>query len=795
MASSRRKNRRILVVEDTGEERPFLRGMVTHQLLQRGLEFDRAFAIANEVRRTLSGRERVAASELAVLIEEQLGDSEATSGAEAGPTIEVTYDEERLPFSRGLLAQSLMASGLQPEDAYSTALATLERLRFDSGTGIESTALADLVARLVEDRHGPSLAQRYRLMRSIRRLPKPVVIYIGGTSGTGKSTLAFDLAPLLRIYRLHSTDSIRQVMRMIFSPAILPSLHHSSFEAEPDEKPGVESEEFGGFDEQSRRVGVGVRAVVERSIAENTSVIVEGVHLLPPLVPFPDLDGQAYQIMLMLETRDRGTHRSHFATRTQAGARRAERYLAHFESIRALQDLLLERAEEDDIPTLDTTDREQTRLRALQIITEELRTRVPELGESNEAEHRGPASLLIVLDGLGDQPVRSLAGRTPLQAASTPTFDRLAREGRSGLCDPVAPGVVPDTASGNLALFGHSPRVLQRGPIEAIGGGLEMKEGDIALRANFATLGDNGQIVDRRAGRIREHAQELASELDALSVPELAAAGVSVSVQAGTEHRLALALSGPGLSAEIFGSDPGDAAIPSAPLRPRPRSAEDARAHQTAQLLRAFEDAAHSVLKDHSLNAMRHRRGLPAANCILTRGAGVYYRLTPPDALVGARLAAIAADRTVLGIARASGATLDVKPGMTANLDTDVGLKFRRAAEQLAANDIVVVHIKGADIAAHDRRADLKVQFLETIDRELGRFLEQWSGPLRIAISADHCTLVESGQHSSDPVPAVIWGTGIEADDSTAFDELSAAQGSLQRFPLQNLLARLRYAD
>lgn len=794
MAGSTRKNRRILVVEESGEERPFLRGVVTHQLLQRGLEFDRSYAIANEIRKELAGRDRIASTELAALIEERL---QSVVGAEAppfapgdtGPPVEVTYDGERLPFSRGLLAQSLMAAGLQPEDAYSLALATLEALRHEESHHIESNDLADRIAALVDDRHGPALAQRYRLMRSIRRLSKPVVIYIGGTSGTGKSTLAFDLAPMLRIYRLHSTDSIRQVMRMIFSPAILPSIHHSSFDAQPADGGSSDTDEFSSFDEQARRVAVGVRAVVERSIAENASVIVEGVHLLPSLVPFPDLEGRAYQLMLMLETRDRSTHRSHFVTRTQAGARRAERYLEHFESIRGLQHLLLERAEESDVPTLDTTDREQTRLRALQIITEELRQRVPELGS---ASTQRPPALLLILDGLGDQPVRSLAGRTPLQAARTPTLDRLAREGRTGLCDPEGPGIVPDTASGNLALFGHSPKVLERGPIEAIGCGLEMREGDVALRANFATLDASGHVIDRRAGRIREHAVELAAALDALVVPELQAAEVTVGVRAGTEHRLALALSGPDLSAQILGSDPGDAAVPSLPLEPRAQVADDANALRTARLLEAFEKAARSMLEAHPLNADRVRRGLPVANCVLTRGAGVYYRLTPPDALTGATLAAVAADRTVLGIARASGATLDVQPGMTANLDTDVGLKFRRAAHLLESNDVVVVHIKGADIAAHDRRADLKVQFLETIDRELGAFLDGWSAPLRIAVSADHCTLVESGQHSADPVPALLWGSGIEADDSLRFDEAAAASGGMQRFPLQDLLARLR---
>ena len=155
----------------------------------------------------------------------------------------------------------------------------------------------------------------------------------------------------------------------------------------------------------------------------------------------------------------------------------------------------------------------------------------------------------------------------PTSNVYTPNLDRLAQEGCSGLADPVAPGVVPDTAAGSLALFGQSPLALKRGPVEALGAGIELSPGDIALRANFATL-ENGLVVDRRAGRIREGAEELAKALDRLPLPGSLADDVELRVRPATEHRVALVLRGEGLSSAILGSDPGDGTPPGPPPIP-----------------------------------------------------------------------------------------------------------------------------------------------------------------------------------------------------------------------------------
>lgn len=794
------KKRTAWVVRAGGERQRFLRGMVAHHLVQRGVDFDDAYAIAKAVRDQVAGREEVGIDELRELVEReatrQVGATPPASVARRpGPgPVSVRYGTESHPYSRGLLAQSIVAAGPDIDRAYQLIVQLESQFTGSGERVIESVDLARRVATLLESAEGRETAARYWTMRRIHRLPRPLVVYIGGASGTGKSTLALELAPLLRIYRVNSTDTIRQVMRMLFAPAILPVLHTSSFEFAGDDGEAEAPERvLAAFTEQATRVCVGVRAVVERAIDENMSVVVEGVHLVPGLVPFPDLEGRCYQVLVQLGTEDEEIHRTRFTIRAAAGGRRAERYLAAFPTIRAIHDHLQHEAEQRALPVVDTSIGDPPLRSALQLVTRALREQVPSFIEVDaEPGHQPIPTLLLVLDGLADRPTRALDGRTPLEAANTPTFDRLAREGRSGLADPVAPGVIPDTAAGTLALFGQSPHAIRRGPIEALGAGLSMGPGDIALRGNFATLDEHGKIIDRRAGRIREGAKSLVASLDRLAFPgELGDHEVRVAL--GTEHRLAVVLRGEGLSPRVRGSDPGDGTAEPFPLVPRPLDPGDEAAVLTARLLSVFEQTARRVLEDHPVNKRRVRRGKPVANAILTRGAGRSQRLAPLEHRgVPLRVVCVSGDRTVLGVASWLGAETVTLPSMTGNLDTDLGAKFSLASDALTRADLVVVHVKGADIASHERRPDQKMHFLEAVDAELARLLARHPDtPLRVAIGSDHATLSESGQHAADSLPVVVWGPGIAPDGVTRFDERAALAGGLHRFPLQTLMGRL----
>lgn len=807
------KNRRksLTVINGRGTRQRFLRGMITHDLVQRGFAFDDAYAVAQVIRDRLSGRDEVTTTEIRDLVaeqvEKQLGVTETAPDLESPirpvPERWVLYDGRRQPFSRGLLARSIHAAGPDLDRAYRLIAELEEGLRKEGIHELRSDEIAHRVAEILEHFEGADTARRYRLVRRLHSLPRPLVVYLGGASGTGKSTLALELAPLLRIYRITATDTVRQVMRMVFSPEILPAIHASSFEvAPPIGQPGL-VEPFkahdpehvdrllGSFEEQATRVNVGVRAVVERAIAENLSIVVEGVHLYPPLIPFPDLEGAAYQIPMILTLPDPEDHRTRFLTRGRRAQRHAERYLESFRAIRAIHEHLLQQAEAHDVALLDTS-HEEPAPAALRTVTTLLEKRLPSLADPTwSARPVGPA-LLVVIDGLADRPVRALGGRTPLQAARTPTFDRLAREGRCGLADPVAPGVVPDTAAGTLALFGQSPLAMRRGPVEALGAGLELQAGDIALRGNFATLDGDGRVIDRRAGRIREHAEELAEVLDRLELPGAPGREVEIRVRAATEHRLAIVLRGEGLSSAIHGSDPGDGAIPCRPLTPRPDDPHDERAVYTASVLALFEQEARKILARHAINGKRRKRGKPQANAVLTRGAGTVHRLAPiEESGVRLKVACVGGDRTILGLAAWLGAEIFHEPEMTANLDTDLGVKFTAVRRALRHHDLVILHLKGADIAAHDRRPDRKAEFIEKIDRHLGKLLGGDVVPLRIAVASDHATLSESGQHAADPLPVLIWGEGIRPDAVELYDEQSVAGGGLQRFPLQMLLGRL----
>jgi 2,3-bisphosphoglycerate-independent phosphoglycerate mutase len=198
------------------------------------------------------------------------------------------------------------------------------------------------------------------------------------------------------------------------------------------------------------------------------------------------------------------------------------------------------------------------------------------------------------------------------------------------------------------------------------------------------------------------------------------------------------------------------------------------------------------VLESHPINKARRKAGHPIANTVLTRGAGHAHQLNPLEvAGTALRVACVSGDRTIAGIATLLGADIVSEPGMTASLDTDLVGKFDAATRELKDHDLVVLHVKGADIAAHDCRPDLKVGFLERVDEQLGRMLEGYSDPLRVAVVSDHATLSEVGLHTADPVPILIWGVRIDADETKTFDEPAAIAGSLRRLPMQTLLGRL----
>lgn len=387
--------------------------------------------------------------------------------------------------------------------------------------------------------------------------------------------------------------------------------------------------------------------------------------------------------------------------------------------------------------------------------------------------------LVIILDGAGDRPAPGLGGATPLEAARTPVLDRLAGEGICGLVDPLYPGVPVGTQTGTGVLLGIAPGVvvrLHRGPVEAVGAGLHLDPGDVAIRCNFATLRPNGRsfaIEDRRAGRIREGTDELARALDGTVLD-----GIQATLRPASQHRAVLRLSGDGVSAAVTDTDPGAGHPEGMVLDSVAQDATDSHAVRTAAVVNAYLRRAHEVLRDHPVNRAREALGEPPANGIITRGAGRREVLTGIVRHMGLRAALVGGELSVLGLAAMLGFTVRGEPAFTGLPDTDLEGKAAVAGALLEDHDLVFLHLKGADICGHDLDAVGKMRFLERVDAALEPLPRDG---LVIGVSSDHSTDSRTGRHSGDPVPSLLHSRHGRRDACTSFGETSCAVGGLGR--------------
>jgi 2-phosphoglycerate kinase len=256
------------------------------------------------------------------------------------PETIVVHKGHGLPYSKGLMAQSLQASGLTPERSFELAREIERRLALRGDREVGVDGLDELCLEVLRGEEGESAVRRYKGWRRLDRLERPLVVLVGGTTGVGKSTLATMLAARLGITRVIATDVIRQVLRAFFTHEAMPSVHSSAFEAG-----GLE-----GYKDQAERVATGIAAIVERAANEGKPVVVEGVHVLPGALD-PRLRERCVLAEAIVVVRDEELHRGHFSHRP--GTRPAERYLAAFEEIRALQDHLAERARVASVEVID----------------------------------------------------------------------------------------------------------------------------------------------------------------------------------------------------------------------------------------------------------------------------------------------------------------------------------------------------------------------------------------------------------------------------------------------------------
>ena len=279
--------------------------------------------------------------------------------------------DEGLPFSKGLLARSMMAAGVAADRAYELALGIEADLAATGRQAVDLERLHELAIERLGEEEGERVVLRLRRYRELYELDLPIVLLLGGATGTGKSSVATEVAYRLGITRVTSTDFVRQTMRAFFSKEFMPSIHYSSFEA-GRATVGPEDETtdpvVAGFLEQTRNVLVGVQAAIDRALHEGWSMVLEGVHLVPGMMQLPHADALVVHCVLSIDAAD--AHASHFYVRDASteGLRPVEKYLDRLDDIRRVQGELVERARREGVTVIETGNVEQALVEVMDLV-------------------------------------------------------------------------------------------------------------------------------------------------------------------------------------------------------------------------------------------------------------------------------------------------------------------------------------------------------------------------------------------------------------------------------------------
>ncbi|MYL85260.1 2,3-bisphosphoglycerate-independent phosphoglycerate mutase [Desulfovibrio aerotolerans] len=392
--------------------------------------------------------------------------------------------------------------------------------------------------------------------------------------------------------------------------------------------------------------------------------------------------------------------------------------------------------------------------------------------------------VLIVLDGLGDRSYEVLGGKTPLQAARTPTLDRIAREGANGLFHAGLLGQALPSENAHFAMFGAPAAAFPgRGAIEALGAGVDLKPGQVAVLAHFVSAANDAgrlRVVRDRAGPAA--AQEIAALFAAVGAFQ--SQGVALRLHHTNGLFGVLSLTGP-VSPHITDSNPMRDGVFASSILPLAMAAADPdeldRARRTALALTHYLGWVHHRLEAHPLKAKRLEQGLPVLNGLVTQRAGQIKPVMPFAERFGLRGASIASGAMFHGLARLLGLT-PMPVADSPDCGRDLAERVRLAGQVLADFDFIHVHTKAPDEAAHRKDPLLKKSVIESLDQGLARSLESLldDPEVLLLVTADHST--PSGGpliHSGEAVPLVMRGHGQRIDGVACFDEVSAAAGCL----------------
>ncbi|MCL1937969.1 MAG: cofactor-independent phosphoglycerate mutase [Candidatus Azobacteroides sp.] len=382
--------------------------------------------------------------------------------------------------------------------------------------------------------------------------------------------------------------------------------------------------------------------------------------------------------------------------------------------------------------------------------------------------------IIILGDGMADEPIESLGNRTPLQAANTPYMDELARKGRCGLLHTIPEGMAPGSEVANISVLGYDPRkVLEgRGSLEAASMGVEIEPGELVLRCNLICI-ENGKIKNHSAGHI---SNEEAGILIQFLNERLADASCRFFQGMAYRHLLKLA----GGNKHLICTPPHDAVgIDFAKVLIQPEIPE---AQETAEILNRLIIRSQECLEHHPVNLKRKAEGKDPANSIWPWSPGYKPVMKKMTEIYPIRSGAvISAVDLIKGIGVYAGLENISVAGATGLYDTNYEGKAQAALDALKEKDFVYLHVEASDEAGHEGDEQLKIKTIEYLDRRVLKSImeetERWDEPVAIALLPDHPTPCRIRTHTSDPVPFVIYRPGAMPDEVTQYDEFSVRKG------------------
>lgn len=383
-------------------------------------------------------------------------------------------------------------------------------------------------------------------------------------------------------------------------------------------------------------------------------------------------------------------------------------------------------------------------------------------------------TLIILGDGMADEPIDELGGKTPLQYADTPFMDVLARLGTTGRLKTVADGFHPGSEVANMAVLGYDlPTVYEgRGVLEAASMGVDLKPDELAMRCNLVCI-EGDLLKNHSAGHIRtEEADLLIRSLNR------ALGSDRIRFYTGVSYRHLLVVKGG--DKRLVCTPPHD--IPLHPFRPNMVRAEVPEAEETAALLNQLIMQSQEVLKDHPVNLRRIQEGHDAANSIWPWSPGVRPAMQTLKSMYGIQKSSvISAVDLIRGIGVYAGMKVIHVEGATGLYDTNYEGKADAALEALKTDDLVYLHVEASDEAGHEGDVRLKIQTIEDLDHRIVgpifQALQTWKEPVAIAVLPDHPTPCSIRTHTNVPVPFLIYRPGDEPDPVMTFDEFSVENG------------------